>query len=433
MDGDRLRATADRIKAEMDIREAAAIFGYDYERRGPYPCPMCHDVSRSRLVLKLYHEDDITRRKVRWHCFHCKTGGDIIDWVAARLGVRKGAAISALADRLGFGNDPGSLLDWLRSELSVGRRAALATESLADDAARAVYAAFRSWAARCSPTIEGLLSWDRALGMARSASPVMRERIVAIAPTLLVPSPVRVTDTHLSLAHDAQRYRGEILSGAEPYASYAADRGWLTEELDPYKVGACPFAGERMEGRVVFPIRDSSGRHIGFGGRVVDASIGPKPGAKYLNSSESPTFSKGRTLYGLDLAAGAILRDGYAVMAEGYADVLALRAAGLDGSVAPCGTSLTHAQAESLSLFTDRVVLLNDGDAAGDEATARSRRVLAGARIRSFVGRLPRGLDPDDLLREAGPVALRRVVAAALAPPLPDRRLDDAADALRAG
>lgn len=429
MDGATLAVMADRIKEEVDIVEAASWFGYDYDAKGPFPCPLCHDVSRSRLVLKLYDEDARRGFKNRWYCFHCKIGGDVIDWVAARLDTRKGHAISTLADRLGFSGDPLSMLDWLRSELSAPRRRDLASESSQDDAARAVLSLTAE--ARRSGPIERLLIVDRLLGMARSRDLRLRERAIEVASGPIKILPTRCFDGHLLCHRDAREMRDAIVRRrVEPFFGYAVSRGWLTDEVESYTVGACDNPAHWMFGRVVFPIRDSSGRYIGFGGRVMIEGAGPKPNAKYLNSPDGPLFRKGRTLYGLDLAAGAMMRDRFGVLVEGYADVLACRNSGLDGVVATCGTSFTHAQAESFSLFADRAVILYDGDKAGQAAAARAARILSGVRVRPFVARCPAGLDPDDVARAHGPIALRRLVASALAS-RPDRRLDRAAESLR--
>ncbi len=119
----------------------------------------------------------------------------------------------------------------------------------------------------------------------------------------------------------------------------------------------------------MFPIRSVAGEVIGFGGRVLDAG---EP--KYLNSPETPVFSKGRELYGLHEARAAIRQRGYALVVEGYMDVVALAQAGFGNAVATLGTACTAEHVQKLVRFTDAVVFSFDGDAAGRRAAgARAR------------------------------------------------------------
>jgi DNA primase len=117
--------------------------------------------------------------------------------------------------------------------------------------------------------------------------------------------------------------------------------------------------------RVMFPIRAVSGEVIGFGGRVLDDS---KP--KYINSPETPVFSKGRELYGLFEARQALRDKGYALVVEGYMDVVALAQSGFPNAVATLGTACTAEHVQKLFRFTDAVVFSFDGDAAGRRAAA---------------------------------------------------------------
>jgi DNA primase len=124
---------------------------------------------------------------------------------------------------------------------------------------------------------------------------------------------------------------------------------------------------DRFRDRVMFPIRNVKGECIGFGGRVLD-----KGEPKYLNSPETPVFSKGRELYGLFEARTAIRQHGYALVTEGYMDVVALAQLGFGNAVATLGTACTADHVQKLFRFTDAVVFSFDGDAAGRRAARKA-------------------------------------------------------------
>ena len=169
---------------------------------------------------------------------------------------------------------------------------------------------------------------------------------------------------------------------------------------------------DRFRDRVMFPIHDSRGRVIGFGGRTLG---GGDP--KYLNSPETAVFSKGRELYGLFLARDAIRDAGMVVVVEGYMDVVALAQHGIEYSVATLGTSTTPAHAQKLFRLADTVVFCFDGDAAGRKAAWRALEnalpVLADGKNARFLF-LPDGDDPDDFVRKRGRAEFTRALAAAV-------------------
>jgi DNA primase len=162
---------------------------------------------------------------------------------------------------------------------------------------------------------------------------------------------------------------------------------------------------DMFRGRVMFPIRDAQGRAIAFGGRVLDARL-----PKYINSPESPLYSKARTLYGLFEARQAISSSAAsgkdrAILVEGYFDVIALWQAGFKEAVAGCGTALTVEQLRVLSRYTKNVIACFDGDAAGRKASMRSLEIFLQA---GLLGRgifIPSGFDPDTFVRERGEAA----------------------------
>ena len=169
---------------------------------------------------------------------------------------------------------------------------------------------------------------------------------------------------------------------------------------------------DRFRDRVMFPIRNVKGECIGFGGRVLGDD---KP--KYLNSPETPVFSKGRELYGLFEARHALRDLGYALVTEGYMDVVALAQLGFPNTVATLGTACTAEHVQKLFRFTDSVVFSFDGDAAGRRA---ARKALDGAlpfatdvRNVKFLF-LPAEHDPDSFIREFGKEAFARYVSEAV-------------------
>ena len=168
---------------------------------------------------------------------------------------------------------------------------------------------------------------------------------------------------------------------------------------------------DRFRDRVMFPIRNIKGECIGFGGRVLGDD---KP--KYLNSPETPVFSKGRELYGLFEARGALREHGYVLVTEGYMDVVALAQLGFPNAVATLGTACTTEHVQKLFRFTDAVVFSFDGDAAGRRA---ARKALDGAlpyatdvRSIKFLF-LPAEHDPDSFIRAHGREAFARYVSEA--------------------
>lgn len=166
---------------------------------------------------------------------------------------------------------------------------------------------------------------------------------------------------------------------------------------------------DMLRHRLVFPISDALGRPIAFGGRKLREEDDPK----YLNTPESEVFHKQRTLYGLHLAKPAILDRRTAVLVEGYTDVVACHQAGATNVVAALGTALTPGHASLLRRFCDRVVLVMDGDAAGQSAADRAIETFLTADLDVALAALPDGLDPDELLGQRGLDAWNRAVGEA--------------------
>jgi DNA primase len=169
---------------------------------------------------------------------------------------------------------------------------------------------------------------------------------------------------------------------------------------------------DRFRDRVMFPIRNVRGDIIGFGGRVLGQG---EP--KYLNSPETPLFSKGQELYGLFEARAAIRARGYALVTEGYMDVVALAQWGFENAVATLGTAVTPQHVQRLFRQTDRVVFSFDGDTAGRKAAWRALEAslqYAGETRRIEFLFLPPEHDPDSYIREMGAEAFETAVQGAL-------------------
>ncbi|QQE73069.1 DNA primase [Brevibacillus composti] len=163
---------------------------------------------------------------------------------------------------------------------------------------------------------------------------------------------------------------------------------------------------DRFRGRIIFPIHNSQGNVIGFGGRAMDGSAP----AKYLNSPESPLFNKSTTLFNLHRARPFIRKRKQALLFEGYVDVISAWQAGFPQGIATLGTALTEQQARMIRRNTESVILCYDGDAAGQEATAKAIQLLQQAGVVVRVAPLPQGSDPDDYIRQHGADAFSQQV-----------------------
>jgi DNA primase len=155
---------------------------------------------------------------------------------------------------------------------------------------------------------------------------------------------------------------------------------------------------DRFRHRLMIPICRDAGSVIAFGGRAVEDDQQPK----YLNSPETPIYSKSRTLYGLNLSKTAIRQGGFAVLVEGYFDFAQVYQAGFQAVVASCGTALTPQHAQQLRRFTGKVVLSFDPDAAGQGAAAKSCEMLVAEGFDVNVAILPAGEDPDTFIKARG-------------------------------
>jgi DNA primase len=245
-------------------------------------------------------------------------------------------------------------------------------------------------------------------------------------------------------ARDYLAARGLSPATLEAFGVGLAPAGWdqLLSRLGPrLGTGALIEAGlvvarERGEGhydrfrsRIVVPLRLPSGRVVGFGGRALGDE---EP--KYLNSPETAVYRKGRFLFGLDRARAAIREQGRAVLVEGYFDVLGLAQAGVTEAIATCGTALTGEQCRIVQRTAPAILLVFDGDTAGQAAAEKALVPCVQAGLAARVVTLPAGEDPDTLVRGRGREAFDRLVAEARSPVafLAARHAGDREAALRA-
>jgi DNA primase len=165
---------------------------------------------------------------------------------------------------------------------------------------------------------------------------------------------------------------------------------------------------DRFRNRITFPISDLRNRVLGFGARVTDAGL-----PKYINSPETPVYSKGRNLYGLGASKDAVKKDGHALIVEGYLDFLVPYQAGVRNIIATLGTALTTDQIRLIKRFAGTVVTVYDPDEAGQTASLRSLDLFISEGVNVYIAELPAGFDPDGYIRKFGADEFRKVVKSA--------------------
>ena len=330
-----------------------------------------------------------------FHCFGCQASGDVIKFIQQIEGRSFPEALRLLAERAGV-------------------------EIPAEDARE-----------------------DAAVRQARART----ERLVAITDAaagfflrMLVEHPLggmaREEITRRGVTEDTARtYRlGYAPHGWDHLARFLAQRGFSPEDCIDTGLVAPRRSGDghydRFRHRLMFPIADVHGRIVAFSGRILDPPPGEAPPtgdppAKYVNSPEGPLYHKGELLFGLHEARVDLRRESEALMCEGNFDVLALHQAGCRNVVAPLGTAFTAQQAKLLKRYVARVILIFDGDKAGQKATRGAYPLLMEAGLSARVAALPRGEDPDSFLRKRGPEALRALVANA--PPIVEHLIESSA------
>lgn len=242
--------------------------------------------------------------------------------------------------------------------------------------------------------------------------------------------------------HITRRWQSALTNDAsgEPARGYLASRGVSEEAIALFRIGYAPEAWDdtvnwaagrkyaasdvekaglivrkegtdhyydRFRGRLIFPICDEQGRVVAFSGRLLqsDAKV-----AKYVNSPETPIFTKSRIFYGLDKSRRALLDTGFAVVCEGQLDLIACYMAGVQNVVAPQGTAFTNEHARILKRYAGEVVLCFDSDEAGQNAAIRSLDGLLESGLAIRVATIPAPDDPDSFIRRNGAETFRRLI-----------------------
>jgi DNA primase len=313
-----------------------------------------------------FHADD---RKGRYHCFGCGAGGDIFTFLTETEGMPFPEAVEMLANQAG--------LEVLKPDPRASEREEKRSSlyDVMDKAARFFEQSLHSDLGRNAA--------NYLAGRGTSAAAIARFR-VGYAP--------------------AGRYAlKEHMAGEGVSCEQMIEAGLLISGDDI----AVPF--DRFRDRIMFPIPDSKGRMIAFGGRALASDAK----AKYLNSPETALFSKRAVLYNYAGARASAYDRGEVIVAEGYMDVIALAMAGFEHAVAPLGTALTERQVELLWRLAPEPILCFDGDEAGQRAALRAVSTVLpdlkpGRSIRFAF--MPEGQDPDDLLRSEGIGAVEDVI-----------------------
>ena len=210
-----------------------------------------------------------------------------------------------------------------------------------------------------------------------------------------------ISKFRIGYADEGGRMVSSCVEGDEALRKAAEEVGLIYRYKGRYR--------DRYEGRVMFPIVNTRGKAIGFGGRDIEG----KAKAKYINSAASPIYVKGSNLYGLNTTRGAISEQGFAILVEGYMDLVALYMHGVTNVCAQLGTAFTPQQAKLLGRYTKNVVLALDSDESGQNAAMKSMDVLAEAGLKVRVLVLEGAKDPDDYIRTFGREAFDEAVKAA--------------------
>lgn len=187
----------------------------------------------------------------------------------------------------------------------------------------------------------------------------------------------------------------------EALSTHLRQKGATQEQLEKSGLVVKKDEGgsyDRFRGRLIFPVFDAQGKPIAFGGRTLD----PEGEPKYLNSPETPAYTKGRHLYGLNLTRDDIRRQGFAILVEGYLDLIVPYQFGVRNVVASLGTALTPEQVKLVGRFARKVVVNYDGDRAGVQAAKRAIETILAEDIEVKVLVLPDNADPDDFIRKHG-------------------------------
>jgi len=341
-----VRSVLEEIKSRLDIVEVISEYiplrkaGQNYKAL----CPFHTEKTPSFMVSPT--------RQI-YHCFGCGSGGDVFTFLIKYENLSFEEAADVLAKKAGV-----TLKRFQKDELKKGERETLL--NLHRDA---------------------LLFYQKSLLQSSPAIEYLRKRGINSEAQRL-----------FSLGYAPQK--------VDALFSHLKDKGY---ELESIKKAGLVSSGvkdyyDTFRHRIIFPIFDLRGEVIAFGGRVINPNGEPK----YLNSQETPIFNKGSVLYGLNLAKESIKKLKYAILTEGYFDVITLHMNGFSNTAAPLGTAFTQEHGRLIKRFVEDVVLVFDGDPAGFRAAKNAMGTLLQVGLNVKVLPLPEGEDPDSILRKHG-------------------------------
>jgi len=365
--------TKERVKQAVDIVELVGSH-IQLRRQGRNYVGLCpwHDDTRPSL--------QVNAERQSFKCWVCDIGGDVFTWIMKTEGVEFREALEMLADRAG-----------ITLERSKVRKEG-PTSGTFDK--RTLYRAM-AWAEK---------QYHHCLLESPEAEPARRylqQRGI---------TPESIEKFQLGFA-PAERDWILHQAGKNEDTDKIAGRA---KTLEVIGILAKPAEGgsfyDRFKGRLLFSIRDAQGRPVGLGGRVLPdiATITP---AKYVNSPETPLFTKSKLLYGLDLARQAIRKNSNALVMEGYTDVIVAHQYGFDNAVAVLGTALGAEHIRILKHYTDRIILVLDGDEAGQRRANEVLELFVAQQVDLSILTLPEGLDPCDFLHQNGADAFAQLLA----------------------
>lgn len=357
----------ERVRQSTDIVDLLGSY-MQLRRQGSMFVAHCpwHDDRRPSL--------QINPARQSWVCWVCNFRGDIFDFVMRREGVEFYDALRMLADRLG---------------IEVKSSGPAPVKGSPDD----------------KQTLFRAMAWAAELFQA-----ALNDHQTA-----------RLARDYLSGRQLSPETIDRFRLGFSPL-----DRDWLAHrarnsEFSPQVLEACGLVVrrentsnylDRFRGRLMFPIQDTLGRVIAFGGRLVPGlyAEGEEPPGKYINSPETRLFSKSENLYALNLASDSVSRTRHLIVMEGYTDVIAAYQAGMRGVVAALGTAVNQRHIKLMKRYADRITLVLDGDAAGQRRTNEILDLFVAESVDLRILTLAEGLDPFDFVQTQGAEALQKLV-----------------------
>lgn len=357
------RATVERIKNTADIVEVVGDYVHLIRRGSNYMglCPFHNERTPSFSVNK---------QRNFCYCFSCKKGGSPVNFIMEKEGLSYYEALLHLAKKYGIEVVERELSDEERERRSLREAMFVANEW-----------AMKKMESDMQDTAEG-----RDIGLQ-----YFTERGVT-------DSAIRAF--HLGYALD----NGHDLTDAAKKAGFRID---ILKSLGLVGTSQSGREYDRFRGRVIFPILNTSGKVIAFGGRDLKGGM-----AKYINSPESELYKKSNELYGIFQAKASIVKENKCFLVEGYMDVIGMWQAGLRNVVASSGTALTDGQIAMIHRFTENITLIYDGDAAGIKASLRGIDMLLSHKLNVKVLLLPDGEDPDSFARKRSSEEFRNYVEA---------------------